>query len=138
MAACMATAPTTFGESGLLAVGRCRPDDLVQPDQVDGAPSGQERVARLEHRPRTDQRTGAEGRIELVAAEGHEVRRRREGTVGRQLGTVDQHCDAPVVGGGDDGVDGRQPARHVGGTGDGQQRRWASARVQCGDHVLDA
>ena len=42
------------GRAGLLPVRRRGPDDLVQPDQVDGAASGQKRVAGLEQRPRAD------------------------------------------------------------------------------------
>ncbi len=58
-----------------------------------------------------DQGAGAERGVELVTAQGEEVGRGREGSVRRQLGGVDQHRDAAGVGGLDDGVDGREPAR---------------------------
>ena len=42
------------GRAGLLAVGGCGPDDLVEADQVDGAAPGEEGVPGREQRPRAD------------------------------------------------------------------------------------
>ena len=86
------------GRAGLLPLGRIGPDDLVEVDQIDRATAGQEGIAVREDAARPDQRAGAEGRVQLVTAEGHEVGSRRQGTVRRQLGRVEQDGDARVRG----------------------------------------
>ena len=126
--------PDDVGRAGLLAFGGFGPDHLVQVDQVDGAPAGQEGIAGLEDAPRADERAGAEGRVELVPAEGHEVGSRRQGSVGRQLGRIEQDGDAPLVRRGADLLDRWQPARHVGSSRHGQQRRPPPV-VEHPDHV---
>ncbi len=110
-----------IGRAGLLALGRIRPDDLVQVDEVDRPAAGEERIAALEHLAGTDQRAGAEGRVELVAAEGHEVGARGERAVGRQLGRIEEDRDAAGVGLGADLLHGGQPTGDVGGSRESQQ-----------------
>ena len=90
------------GRSGLLPLGRVGPGHLVQVDQVDRAAAGQERVAVGEGGAGADQDPGAEGGVHLVAAPGQVVGRGGEGSVGGQLGGVDQHGHAALVGGVDD------------------------------------
>ena len=136
-AACEGDGPDDVGRPGLLAVGWRRPDHLVQVDEVDGAAAGQERVAGLEEGTGSDQGTAAEGRVELVAAEGQVVGLGGQRPVRRELGRVDQDRHAPLVGGVDDLVEGWQPPGHVGGAGDRQQRRPAAAGVERGHHVVD-
>ncbi len=111
------------GRARLLALGRVGPHHLVEVDEVDGAAAGQERVAAREGRPRADEHARAEGRVHLVAAPGDEVGLGGQRPVRSELGGVDEHRHAPVVGGGDDGVERREPAGDVRGAGDGEQPR---------------
>ena len=110
-----------MGEPASSRSGGSVHDDLVEVDEVDGAAAGQERVALGEGRPGADEHAGPEGGVHLVAAPGDEVGVGRQRAVGGELGGVDEHGDVPLVGGGDDGVEGRQPAGDVRGAGDGQQ-----------------
>ena len=119
------------GRAGLLPVGGRRPDDLVEVDEVDRPAAGQKRVTGLEQLPRTDEGAGTERGIELVAAEGQVVGVRRQRPVRCELGGIDHHRDAPVVGGPDDGVERREPSRHVGGAGHRQQRGGRPAGIEC-------
>ena len=93
------------GGTGLLTLGRIGPDDLVEVDQVDGATTGEEGVTVLEDPARPDERAGAEGRVELVTAEGHEVGSLGEGTVRCQLCRVEQDGDPAGMGLGTDLLD---------------------------------
>ena len=111
------------GGPGLLPLRWLGPDDLVEVDQVDGAAAGEEGVARLERPPRCDQRAGSERRVELVAAEGHEVRSRRQRSVRGELGGVEQDRDAACVRLLTDLVDRGQPTGDVRRSRQGQQRR---------------
>ena len=127
--------PDDVGRSGLLAIGRRAPDHLVQADEVDGSSAGEERIAGLEQGPGSDERPGAEGGVELVAAEGQEVRGGRQRAVRGQLGTVHQHRHPPGVGRGDDLVERWQPSGHVGRAGDRQQCGGSPAGVEGVDDV---
>ena len=111
------------GGAGFFAFGRVGPHDLVEVDEVDGAATGEERVAVGEGASRPDEGAGAEGRVHLVPAPRHEVDRGWETSVGCELGGVDEDGDAALVGGHGDVVDGGHPAGDVGRTGDGQQLR---------------
>ena len=111
------------GRAGLLALGWIGPDHLVQVDQVDGATAGEEGIALFEDAPRPNEGTGAERRVELVAAEGDEVGSRRQGSMGRQLRRIEQDGDAARLRLGTDLLHGRQPAGDVGGTRQGQEGR---------------
>ena len=111
MAASRATAPITLGEPGLLAVRWRGPHHLVQSDQVHRPTPGQEGIPGLEERAGPDERPGAEGGVQLVPAEGHEVGGGGQGSVGGQLGGVHHHRHAPLVGGLDDVVDRRRAIR---------------------------
>ena len=71
-----------------------------------------------------------------MAAEGEEVGGRGQRAVGRQLGGVEGHGNAALVGGVDDGVDGWEPAGDVRCRRYGQ-KGWASPCVQGGGDVFD-
>ena len=122
MAVPKATAPITLGDPASFAVGRLRPDHLVQVDQVDGAATGQEGVTILEGAPRPDQGAGPVGRVELVSTEGDVVGSGWERPVGGQLSRVEQYRDASVVGFATDLLHRREPAGHVGRPRHGEQR----------------
>ena len=125
------------GGARLLAVGGRRPDHLVQTHEVDGPTAGQERVAGLEGGPGPDQGARAEGGVELVAGQGQVVGVAGSGRCGAswaastRTGTPRSWAAAMI------GVERREPARDVGRTGDGQQRRRAGPGVECGDDVVD-
>ena len=82
------------GRAGLLPLGRVGPHDLVEVDEIDGAATGQERVAVGERVPRADEDAGPERGVHLVAAPGHEVGVGGQRPVGGELGGVDEHRDA--------------------------------------------
>ena len=84
------------GRTRLLALGRFGPDHLVEVDQVHRPAAGQERITLGEGAARPDQRTGPEGRVELVPAEGDVVGPRREGAVRGELGRIEQDGDAAL------------------------------------------
>ena len=102
MAACMATAPTTFGEPASSRSGGVRPDHLVEVDEVDGAAAGQERVARRERRPRADQRARAEGAYSLWPLKATKSAAGGQRPVRGELGGVDEDGHPALVGGLDD------------------------------------
>ena len=124
------------GRAGLLSVGRVGPHHLVEVDEVDGAATGQERVAVGERGSRADEHAGAEGRVHLVPAPREEVGVGGQRAVGRELGGVDEDGDAPIVGGGDDGVErGIQPVTFEAPVM--ASRRGRGAVVERGDDVVD-
>ena len=129
--------PEHVGRAGLLAVGRRRPDDLVQADQVDGTSPGQEGIAGFEGPARADERTRPERGVELVPAEGHEVGRHRQRAVRGQLGAVDEHGNLAFVGSLDDLVEWWPPPGDVGRAGDGQERGPHGSGVERRTHRLD-
>ena len=128
--------PHDVGRPRLLSIWRLGPPHLVEVDEVHGPPTGQERVALGEGGAWPHQHPGAEGGVELVAAEGHVVGLARDGPVRGQLGGVEDDGNAAVVSGLDDGGKGWQPSRHVRGTGEGEDARpWRL--VQAGDDVVE-
>ena len=114
-----------IGRAGLLPLGRIRPDDLVEVDQVHRPAAGEKRIAVLEDLPRADERTGTEGRVELVAAEGDEIGPGGQGAMGGQLCRIEEDRDAACVRLGTDLLHRGQPARDVGGSRERQQGRAA-------------
>ena len=124
------------GGSGLLALGRLGPDDLVQVDQVDGAAAGEERVPGGEDAPRPDQRAGTVGGVELVPAEGDEVGVGGECAVRGELRRIEEDRDAAGVRLGADVGHRREPPGHVGRAREGEEGRSAS-RVEDGRHIVD-
>ena len=124
------------GGTRLFTLGRVGPGDLVQVDEVDGATTGEERVAVGEAGPGADQHPGAERGVHLVTAPRHVVGGGGQRSVGGELGGVDEHGDRTGVSGGDHGVERRRPAGHVRGAGDRQQRRGRSG-VEGGGEVVE-
>ena len=111
MAAWRATAPSTLGEpassrsGGSVQTTSSRSTRSTAPPPArNGSPS-----ANVGRGP--DEHAGAERRVHLVAAPRQEVGGGRQRAVRRELGGVDEHRDAPLVGGGDDRVERREPAR---------------------------
>jgi ABC-type transport system involved in cytochrome c biogenesis ATPase subunit len=111
--------------AGLLAVGRDRPDDLVEVDEVNSAAAGEERVALDERGTRADEGTGAVGGVHLVTAEGEEVGLGRERSVGCELGRVDHGRHAALMRFIDDRAERGEPSGDVRGACHRQQSgRW--------------
>ncbi len=79
-----------IGRASFLPLGRVRPHDLVQVDQVHRTAAGQERVAVGEDAPRADEHAGAERGVHLVPAPRQEVSIGGQRAVRGQLGGVDQ------------------------------------------------
>ena len=121
IAACNATAPTTFGEPASSRSGRVGPDDVVELDEVDRAAARQEGVTSREGGARPDEHARPKGRIHLVAAPSDEVGLRGERTVRGKLGAVDSYRDLAAMGGVDDLVDRGSPSGDVRSTGDCEQ-----------------
>ena len=113
--ACQRDGADHVGRAGLLPLGRVGPDHLVEVDEVDGAAAGQERVALGERRRGARCSTPApNGAYILCPLQARKSAVAGQRPVGGELGGVDQHRHAPLVGGGDDVVERRQPAGDVG------------------------
>ena len=135
-AAPRATAPITFGEpassrsGGSVQMTSSRSTRSTAPPPArNGSPSAKAGAG-------PDERAGAERRVHLVAAPGDVVGRRAAAGGGRELGGVDEHGHAALVGGVDDLVDRRQPAGDVRRAGDGEQLR-LRPRLERRGHVVD-
>ena len=122
MAAWSATAPMTLGEpassrsGGSVQTTSSRSTRSTAPPPArNGSPVGERAHAGRPARRRRTARTSC-GRSRRRSR-----RRPGSGRCGGELGGVDEHRDAPLVGGGDDLVDRRQPAGDVGRAGDGEQ-----------------
>ena len=123
MAVPKATAPTTLGEPASSRSGGSVQITSSRSTRSTAPPPARKGSPCSKALAWPDERAGAEGRVELVAAEGHEVRSRRQRAVWGQLRRVEQDGDAPRVRLGADLLDRGEPARHVGRTRHGQQRR---------------
>ena len=99
-AAPSATAPTTFGRPGLVALRRVGPDDAVERHELDRAAAVQQRRGVAEPADGPDERAGAERRVELVAREREEVDARGghvDRPVRRELRGVDEQPRAVAM-----------------------------------------
>ncbi len=126
-----------IGRAGFLPIRRSCPDHLVEADQVHRSAPGQEGIADFEEIPWSDQRARPEGGIELVTTEGEEVGGGRQRPVGRQLRGIDYHPHPPFMGRFDNGLERRQPPRHVGCSRQRQQGRRSPITIESGADVID-
>ena len=103
MAACEGDGADDVGRAGLLALGRVGPHDLVEVDEVDGAAAGEERVAVGERVAAGPMSTPApNGAYILWPLQATKSAVAGQRPVGCELGGVDEHGHAALVGGGDD------------------------------------
>ena len=123
MAVPKATAPTTLGDPASSRSGGSVQITSSRSTRSTAPPPARKGSPRSKTRRGPIERTGPEGRVELVAAEGHEVGPGGQGSMRRQLCRVEEDGDAAGVGLGTDLLHRGEPAGDVGGARQGQEGR---------------